>query len=261
MPAMAPLQPAHAQKIVHAHQQTAEIRVFGCTLKARAVVDRHIGDAPAFALRQRDQEAVHVIEIGQAQEHVAMKGFQAAAGVAGAVAQQGIAQAVAQPRGQPPAGLVLALDAHARHHGQAGIGPQHGQQLGRVGRIVLAVAIQGDDDAAPGRHHAGADAAALAEIAGMAQNPKRWNFRLQRPQFRRRRIGRAVIHKDDLMGFGLQGSRNLPGQGADIAGLVLDRHDHGNGYAACHFCSSLVSTVGTGPYTGPALCNIGAGPT
>jgi len=46
------------------------------------------------------------------------------------------------------------------------------QQLGDVGRVVLAVAIQGDEDVAPGRHSAGADAPALAQVAAMAQHPQ-----------------------------------------------------------------------------------------
>ena len=52
-----------------------------------------------------------------------------------------------------PAGGVLALDPHARHHRRRPVSARSTrQQLGNVGGIVLAVAVQGDDDVAPGRH-------------------------------------------------------------------------------------------------------------
>ena len=79
------------------------------------------------------------------------------------------------------------------------VGAQGRQQFGNVGRIVLAIAVQGDDDLALGGQHAAADAAALAQIAAMAQHPQLGDFAAQRRQRRCRAVGRAVIDKDDFM--------------------------------------------------------------
>ena len=126
--------------------------------------------------------------------------------------------------------------------------------MGNVCRVILAVAIQGDDDLAFGRQHAAAYAPALAQIAAMEQHPKLGDFAAQRCQRRRRAVGRAIINKDDLMcRLGFEGGGNLPGQGGDIFGLILDRHD--NGYGKRHkgivllFPAVLHGAVG-GPYTG-----------
>ena len=87
--AMAPLQPAHAQQVVHADQQAAEIGVFRAARQARA------GDSPARSATFQPSRctsairiAVDVIEIGKLQKGVAAKCLQAAAGVGGAVVQQ-----------------------------------------------------------------------------------------------------------------------------------------------------------------------------
>ena len=72
-------------------------------------------------------------------------------------------------------------------------------------------------------------------------------------------VGRAVIDEDDLMGLAGQRGRDLAGQGGDIARLVLDR-DHG-GNRDRHACQAPSLALERGPYTGPGLCNIGAGPT
>ena len=62
------LQPAHAEQILHADQEAADIGVFGSPRQAGAMIDRHERDLAAFTLHQRDQEAVQMIEIGQIQE-------------------------------------------------------------------------------------------------------------------------------------------------------------------------------------------------
>src|SRR5882724_1397173 len=63
--AVASLQPAHPQQILHADQQAAEVGVFRCPGQPRAMIHRHKMHLPALALHQRDQETVEVIEIGQ----------------------------------------------------------------------------------------------------------------------------------------------------------------------------------------------------
>ena len=64
----------------------------------------------------------------------------------------------------------------------------------------------------------------------MAQHPKLRDFAFQRRQRLRRAVGRAVIHENDFMvRLAGQRGRDLPGQGGDIFGLILDRHDHRDG--------------------------------
>ena len=109
----------------------------------------------------------------------------------------------------------------------------------------------------PLAQHAAAYAAALAQIAAMAQHPQLRDFAAQGCQCRSGAVGRTIVNKDDFMApltsrFGFEGGGDLPGEGGDIIGLVLDRHDHG--YAKRHERSAPVfrplhGAVG-GPYTG-----------
>jgi len=99
--------------------------------------------------------------------------------------------------------------------------------LGISAGVVLAVAVQGDDDLAARRLNAAANAAALAQVAAVAQHPQLGNLAFQRRQGRSRAVGRAVVDEQDFMAFARQRGGDFPGQGADIAGLVLDRDNHG----------------------------------
>ena len=65
---------------------------------ARPVLHVDIADLESFAPEQRREEAVQPVEIGHHQECIAQKRFQAAAGVAGAVAQDRAAHAVGDAR-------------------------------------------------------------------------------------------------------------------------------------------------------------------
>ena len=95
------------------------------------------------------------------------------------------AKAIGEVGGEAAVGGILPVHAHAANQSQfAGVvGAKHGEKFRNVGRIVLPVAIERDDDFAAGRPHAGADRPALAEIAVVADGAEVRDFGFQGPQF------------------------------------------------------------------------------
>jgi hypothetical protein len=67
---------------------------------AMAMVDRHADRLPAGALHQRRQVAVHVVEVGQVEEGLALEQLDAAAGVGRVVAQHARADRVGPAEAQ-----------------------------------------------------------------------------------------------------------------------------------------------------------------
>src|SRR6185437_4970125 len=196
---MAALQPAYPQQIVHRNQQAAQIGIFGTSRQPGPVSHWHKAHLPALAPHQRDQIAVDMIEIGQLQEGLAATGLQAAARIGGAVGQKKLAKAIAQARGEAPAGLVLALDPNARDQTDFGFAAKKLEQSGNIGRIVLTVAVQGDDDVAAGGQDAAADAAALAKIAGMAQHSQGRYLALEGGEGLKRAVLGAIVDEKNFM--------------------------------------------------------------
>src|SRR5579859_2339596 len=131
-----------------------------------AMVHRSKGDLKAFALHKRRKVAMDVVEIGKAQKGFATKGLQSASCVVGRIPQKAFANAVADPRGDLFGGAVLAFYTLAPdEHQLRRTGEQRIDQPGPVSRIILAVAIQGDDHSAARSQDAGADRTALAGVS------------------------------------------------------------------------------------------------
>src|SRR5207253_1184695 len=89
-PRHAPLaadQPPHAEQIEDSDPQPIPHAVIGDAGAARAIDDSDITDAVTFASDERRQKPVQPVEIGKREKEIAAKGFEPAAGVAGAVAQ------------------------------------------------------------------------------------------------------------------------------------------------------------------------------
>ena len=126
--------------------------VFRAPRAARPVAHGHEAHLIAFAQHQRDEIAVHVIEIGKRQERVAPEHLQAAAGVVRVVAEQRAAHAVAEARGRALAPGVLPLRRVRPRPCRARIAPRRREardQFRDVGGIVLAVAVERHDELGP----------------------------------------------------------------------------------------------------------------
>src|SRR3546814_7219107 len=110
----------------------------------------------------------------RSEEGVALVQLRPASGVGCVVAQHPRADRIGPLRGPALAARVLAVDApageqlHVRRRLRAPC-----EQLRDVGRVVLAVAVEGGDPRAARGLHATADRGALAALRGVAQHPQR----------------------------------------------------------------------------------------
>ena len=116
-----------------------------------------IGDVVTLATHQRRQEAMQPVEIRHRQKHLAPERLQAAAGIAGAVAQDGVAHAIGDARLHLLETGVLAPDplAGGKADAFAAILDRR-DQIRQERRIVLPIAVERRHDGAA----RGADAAA-----------------------------------------------------------------------------------------------------
>src|SRR6202165_1681839 len=133
---------------------------------ARPIDDVDIGDLVSFAAYQRRQKAMQPIEVWHRKKHPAPKPFQAAAGVAGAIAQNRVAHAIGNARLDFLEAGVLASDplAGGKTHALAAILDRR-NQIRQEHWIVLSVAIERRHD----RAARGADPAAHRR-----RLPRRW---------------------------------------------------------------------------------------
>lgn len=138
-------QPPDPEQVEDTDQGAVQIAVLGHPGVTWPVVDRVHQHTPVVAQDQCRDEAVHVVEIGQAQEGRALDQFQPAAGVWCGVLEQAAAQAVGKARGPALAGAVAAVDPVPGHQrdatGRALVGAHQGQHAGDVCRVVLTVAV------------------------------------------------------------------------------------------------------------------------
>jgi hypothetical protein len=100
-------------------------------------------------------------------------------------------------------------------------------QARRVGRVVLAVAVQGDDDGRAGGQHAAAHGAALARVLAVAEHPQLRDLGFQGDQQGLGLIPAGVVDEDDLVGLAREGGGDLARQGRRRAALVENGHDDG----------------------------------
>src|SRR5690625_2770599 len=164
-------QPGYAAQVVEADPQAVEHAVLGRAAGARAVADRHALAGKAGALDQGRQVAVHVVEVGQAQEGFALDQFQAATGVGRVVLEHARTHRVGDLRTDALVETVLAGGAPAGKQAHVGSGlVARRQQLGNVRRIVLAVAVERGHPRRFGGAHAVPYSRALAAARGVVQH-------------------------------------------------------------------------------------------
>src|SRR5690606_23584070 len=97
-----------------------------------------------------------------------------------------------------------------------------------IGRIVLAVAVEGGDPGRARRLYTGAQRRALATAMQVLQYPQLGRTRPGRAQFLGGAVIAAVVDDHDLEGTtAAQRDRDLIYQGTDVALLVTGRDDDG----------------------------------
>ena len=195
----------------------------------RPVMNGHRHDPPPLPHHQCRQKPVHVVEPRHIEEGLAHEHLQPTAGVRGRVLQQSAAHTVGDARGDALHPAVPTFRPQPRHQQahRIGILPDNVQKLRNIRRIVLSVAVQGDDDGTPRRLDTGGDSCALTGPARVADKPKLRRLLPRLAQALLGRIGAAVVDEDDFIRFmSLQGCGDLIDQRSDIFRLVQDGHDH-----------------------------------
>ena len=132
---------------------------------------------------------------------------------------------VGDPRREAAHEVVLPVLAPAVDHVVPLV--QFGQQPGDVGRVVLAVGVEGDDDPAAGMVEAGGEGCRLAVVAAEADGDDVVIFGGQLLQAGEATVLAAVV---DEQGFIIeartaQRGANLLGQRAQVVFLVVDGDD------------------------------------
>ncbi|MNM70802.1 hypothetical protein D3C81_824440 [compost metagenome] len=172
---------------------------------------------------------MHVVEVRQIEEGVALEQLDAAAGIGGVIAQHARADGVGPLAGPALAAAVLAVDAPAGKQLHLGIGGTAGlQQLGDIGRIVLAITIEGGDPRCTRMLDAGTYCGALPALRNVVQHPQFRRGGLQALQHGQGVIARMIVDVDDLERQpAAQCSGDFGHQGRDVVALVEYWDDDG----------------------------------
>ncbi len=230
-------QPPDAEQVQNSDPEPVPEAVVRHAVQARPVHHVDVADLVALALDQRRQEAVQPVEIRQRQKQIALKRLEAATGVARAVAQDRAAHAVGNARLEFLEAGRLAADALAGDQPDArSTGLQRLDQLGKKRRIVLAVAVERDDDGRPRRRHAAAQRGRLTARLRMPKRAQPRVLRLQRTELGLGAVGRSVVDVNDLVRpASVERSGDLRHQRRHVAGFVAHRHDDADGGIGCRF--------------------------
>jgi len=103
-----------------------------------------------------------------------------------------------------------------------------GEQLGDVGGVVLAVAVEGGDPRRAGRAHPVPHRRALPAAGQVADHPQLRIALLLGGEHRHAVVAGLVVHVDDLeIQLAAQGGGDLGQQRGNVVALVEHRHDDG----------------------------------
>ena len=193
------------------------------------MTNRHGDDLPAAPDHQGGQKAMHVVEARHGKKGGAGKHLQSTPGVRRMVLQETGAHAVGDPRRHPFQARIPPLGALAGDHRAViarSLPGEPGEQLGDVGGVVLPVAVKGDDERRARRLDAAEDGRALA-LAGAVAHPAQAGVPGGKGgEAVRSPVAAAVVHVDDLvLGASVEGGGDFVDQGAQVLGLVQNRHD------------------------------------
>src|SRR5882724_311422 len=157
----------------------------------------NLGHARPVPIRVNRNETMHLAVKLNALQRLPPIGFQSAS----IIVQMNPRNRRDEPVGQrawqlAPERGVLPLLPPARDEIVALI--QFGQELRNIGRIILEIAIHGDEDISPGKTNTGHESRRLTGITAQLDEAQ---LRLrQLPDNLARLIGAAVVHNNDLVG-------------------------------------------------------------
>ena len=191
------------------------------------MVDGDLHQAGTVLLAQHRDETVHLAIQGQSFGQVAAQSPQGTAHVQKSYAGDLANQPVADPRRNlTQEEMVLTAGPQA----QDGIVTllQLVQQTSDVGRVVLEVAVHGDQHLAARPVNAGLQGRRLAEVAPQPDHLDPGVRGRQLLQNGKGTVHTAVVHEDDLVGYreGIDGPADALMQRLYVLPLVLDRNDH-----------------------------------
>src|SRR5262245_21643760 len=186
------------QDVEH-HAESARQAVMGFAVHARFILDRDFCDERALDAGHRRDEAVHLAVDRDSFEHFAAIRFERRAEVVDRDSRRARHQLVRDPRRKRAQEAVLAVLTPATDHVVTFF--ELRQKARDVFRLMLQVAVHGDDHVALGVIESGGQRRCLAEIA---PQPYACHARIERgdlPEDHRRAICAAVIDEDQLIVF------------------------------------------------------------
>jgi len=186
--------------------------------------DRDLLHDEPGVLRKNRHEPVQPVEGGEIFQNRAPKDAQVAARVGKVRAQHQLPGDPSDAGGNEAEPIIGAPGPHATNHVRVS---QQLEHPGKVGWVVLEIAVQGCDERGQAGLKAGPQSRALSGVAGMAEpaQARVVSARLHDPL--PGVIGAAVVHQDELdpaPGL-LEGPENALGQREDVQAFVPQRHD------------------------------------
>src|SRR5499426_740119 len=186
------------QDVEH-HAESARQAVMGFAVHARFVLDRDFGDERAFDAGHCRDESVHLAVDRDSFEHFAAIRFERRAEVVDRDSRRARHQLVRDPRRKRSQETVLAVLTPAADHVVTFF--ELRQKSRDVFRLMLQIAVHGDDHVAFGVIESGGQRRGLAEISAQSDACHARVEGGDLSQNRRRAIGAAVINKDQFIVF------------------------------------------------------------
>ncbi len=173
--------------------------ILGAAGGSRSMIDHQLGHAGALPGREDRDEPVHLAVEAHAFEHPAAVGLERAPEVVQGYSRDARDQSVGEPR-RDLAGDegVVAILPPARDHVVALF--ELREQPRDVGRIILPVAVDGNDDLAARQIERRRQRRSLAAVSPQKHHANVLGIGpWMACQPRRRAVGRAVVHEDQLV--------------------------------------------------------------
>ena len=223
-------QKLHPEQVEN-HAQGAVDAVLGLAVHAGVVGNRHFDDLGAELCGERRNETVQLAVDFDVADAFAAVNLERAAVIVEVDAGHARNQAVGDHRGQLAVDVsVLAVFAPAGNDVDFRPLIEHVQQAGNVGRVVLQIAVEGDDHGAGCRVEAGLHRRRLAVVANQVKRVQPGAGGGELFQQRGGSVGRAIIDANQLPGAagGFHRLADPAQKLCQIFFLVVNRNNNGN---------------------------------
>jgi 4-amino-4-deoxy-L-arabinose transferase-like glycosyltransferase len=196
-------------------------------MQPRPVMDGYLGHARPFHLHQSGKEAVHAGKHGNALDVLGTARPERAADVGHRIMGSPVADSVGDAGRNSPHPGIATVGAHAADDV---VDVQALEQTGDVGRIVLEICVEGDDDAAAGEAEAGLERRRLTGVAPLADHAHGGILAGQPSQDLGAAIGAAVVDEEGFIRTAcrLHGALNFSREERKALLFVVDRDDDGD---------------------------------